>query len=142
MFLSKRGKLEVYADRNQRVEDVKPKEPPQLVSSAHHEDFLDAIRSGRKPTAEIQIGHDSVALVHLANISVRLGRSLRIDLATEEKAGGGLEPKLIELAIAIRKDLRDEMNFAMADKIRDGLLKAGIEIRDGKDGTTWKKKTS
>jgi hypothetical protein len=57
------------------------------VSSAHHEDFLDAIRNGRKPTAEIQTGHESVALVHLANISVRLGRSLQIDPATEEIIG-------------------------------------------------------
>jgi cysteinyl-tRNA synthetase len=70
-----------------------------------------------------------------------LGGVLGIDLAAEEESGGGLESKLIELAIALRKDLRAEKNFAMADRVRDGLLEAGIEIKDGKDGTTWKKKT-
>ena len=44
MMLSKRGKLEVYADRNQRVEDPKPKEPPTLIAN-HQADFLDAIRT-------------------------------------------------------------------------------------------------
>jgi hypothetical protein len=82
MFLSKRGKLAVYGERNRRVKDAKPKEPPTLVGS-HCEDLLDAIRSGRRPRADIRIGHDSVALIHLANIAVRLGRSLHIDTSHE-----------------------------------------------------------
>jgi predicted dehydrogenase len=78
LFVSKRGKLEVYGERNRRVENARPKEPPQLAGG-HQKNFIDAIRSGRRPSAEIAVGHDSVALVHLANIAVRLGRSLQLD---------------------------------------------------------------
>jgi predicted dehydrogenase len=78
MFISKRGKLEVFGERNQRVEVAKPEEePPTPVS------FLDAIRSGERPCADIAIAHRSVAVIHLFNIAVRLGRSLEIDPGQE-----------------------------------------------------------
>lgn len=83
MLLSKRGKLEVYTGRNERINDAKPKNPSQLIVN-HQADFLDAIRTGRNPNADVAIGHDSVALVHLANISVRLGRSLQVDTKAEQ----------------------------------------------------------
>ena len=83
MLLSKRGKLEVYSERNERVEDAKPKELPQLIDN-HQADFLDAIRSQRRPNADVAIGHDSVALVHLSNIAARLGRSLHLETRAEQ----------------------------------------------------------
>ena len=83
MMLSKRGKLEVYADRNQRIENAKPKQPPTLIAN-HQADFLDAIRVGRKPNADVGIGHDTVALVHLGNVAARLGRSLHVDPQREQ----------------------------------------------------------
>ncbi len=85
MMLSKRGKLEVYADRNQRIEDARPKKPPTLIGN-HQADFVDAIRAGRRPNADVAIGHDSVALVHLGNVAVRLGRSLQVDPQKEQIA--------------------------------------------------------
>lgn len=86
MLLSKRGKLEIYSERNEKIEDQEPKKPPQLIDN-HQADFLDAIGTGRKPNADVGIGHDSVALVHLANIAVRLGRSLQIDISSEQITG-------------------------------------------------------
>jgi predicted dehydrogenase len=86
MMLSKRGKLEVYLDRNQRIEDARPKEPPSLIAN-HQADFLDAIRTGRQPNADVAIGHDTVALIHLGNVAVRLGRSLQLEIKTEQVVG-------------------------------------------------------
>ena len=86
MMLSKRGKLEVYDDRNKRIENAEPKQRPELIEN-HQLDFLDAIRSGRKPNADVAHGHDSVALVHLANVAVRLGRSLELDPHQERIVG-------------------------------------------------------
>jgi hypothetical protein len=83
MVLSKRGKLEVFDSKGKKVENPKPKEPA-TVDGKHQLDFLNAIREGRKPNADVAIGHDSVALVHFANASVRVGRSLQIDPATEQ----------------------------------------------------------
>ncbi len=86
MFLSKRGKLEVYADRNRRIDNPQPKEPPTLVGN-HIEDFFDAIRNGRRPTADIEIGHFSATLGHLANIATRTQRTLHFDPQTEQIIG-------------------------------------------------------
>jgi predicted dehydrogenase len=86
LVLSKRGRIAVYGERNKRIEDAKPKDPPSLVGN-HYADFLDAVRTGRKPNADVAIGHDSVALVHLANAALRAERTLRIDTDTEQVVG-------------------------------------------------------
>ena len=37
----------------------------------------------------------------------------------------------------MRKDARDNKDWALSDKIRDELLGLGIQLKDGKDGTTF-----
>jgi predicted dehydrogenase len=50
----------------------------------HKQDFVDAIRQGRRPSADIEDGHRSTLLCQYANISYRLGgQKLQIDPATE-----------------------------------------------------------
>ena len=44
---------------------------------------------------------------------------------------------LIELILELRRNAREEKNWALSDKIRDRLLELGIKIKDGKDKTTW-----
>ena len=53
----------------------------------HIEDFFDAIRNSRRPTADIEIGHLTASLCHLGNLSVRLGRSIEFDPETEQAIG-------------------------------------------------------
>ena len=51
----------------------------------HVADFLAAIRSNRRPNADIEIGHLSATLAHLANILARTGRQqLTFDPQTEQ----------------------------------------------------------
>ena len=45
--------------------------------------------------------------------------------------------KAIQLLIEIRNQARAEKNWALADKIRDELSRFGIQLKDGKDGTTY-----
>ncbi|MEO1980727.1 MAG: Gfo/Idh/MocA family oxidoreductase [Fuerstiella sp.] len=78
LFVSKRGKLQMWDDSNQLVSDPKPQNPVTPARN-HQVDFLQAIADSRRPTADIAIGHDSTALIHLANIAVRTGRSLQVD---------------------------------------------------------------
>jgi cysteinyl-tRNA synthetase len=33
--------------------------------------------------------------------------------------------------------VRTKKDFATSDKIRDGLKEAGIQLKDGKEGTSW-----
>ena len=44
---------------------------------------------------------------------------------------------IVEGILAARLEARDEKNFALADTLRDVLSNAGIDIKDGPDGTTW-----
>jgi predicted dehydrogenase len=57
----------------------------------HYQAFIDAIRANDQSLAngDIAEGHYSAALVHLANISYRLGRSLRFDPKLERFIGDG-----------------------------------------------------
>ena len=41
----------------------------------HASDFVEAIRGGRRPNADIEIGNRAAVLVHLANILARTGKA-------------------------------------------------------------------
>jgi cysteinyl-tRNA synthetase len=43
----------------------------------------------------------------------------------------------MNLILDLRKDVRAKKDFAASDKIRDELLKVGIQVKDGKDGVIW-----
>jgi cysteinyl-tRNA synthetase len=40
------------------------------------------------------------------------------------------------MLIEMRKQARDNKNFALSDQIRDQLIALGIQLKDGKEGTT------
>ncbi|MCK5400658.1 MAG: cysteine--tRNA ligase [Flavobacteriaceae bacterium] len=43
----------------------------------------------------------------------------------------------VEVLIKLRSEARANKNFALSDKIRDELLAVGIQLKDGKDGTSF-----
>ncbi len=54
----------------------------------HVQNFLDCIKSRAKPYCDLEtIGHPASVLCHAGNISVRLGRKLTVDVATETFVG-------------------------------------------------------
>jgi cysteinyl-tRNA synthetase len=63
--------------------------------------------------------------------------------SAEDWFAGGVEGELsvadIEALIARRKAARAAKDFAAADRYRDQLSEAGIQIEDGADGTSWKR---
>lgn len=44
---------------------------------------------------------------------------------------------VVELLIGMRKDARDNKDWGLSDKIRDELMALGIQLKDGKEGTTF-----
>ncbi len=57
------------------------------ATAEHTRDFIDCVRSRKKPSADVEIGHRSTVVPHLGNIAVRTGRKLRWDAAQEEIVG-------------------------------------------------------
>jgi len=77
LFVSKRGKLEILDGRNKRLDP--PARPEPVVSGSHQADFIAAIRTASRPRADMDEALRTVALVHLGNIAIRVGRALRVD---------------------------------------------------------------
>ena len=77
MFLSRRGKIQVFSRNNKRMEIDVPQMPQD--SELHIVNFLKCVRTGETPNASAEDGHLSSALCHLGNISTRLGRALEFD---------------------------------------------------------------
>ena len=44
---------------------------------------------------------------------------------------------VVEMLIEMRNQARANKNFALSDEIRDKLLALGIQLKDGKEGTTF-----
>jgi len=44
---------------------------------------------------------------------------------------------VVELLIKLRKEARENKDWALSDQIRDELLTLGIQLKDGRDGTTF-----
>lgn len=58
----------------------------------------------------------------------------------QQKEGNGASNKLsgvVELLIALRDEARANKDFPTSDKIRDQLAILGIQLKDGKEGTTF-----
>ncbi len=44
---------------------------------------------------------------------------------------------VVELLIKLRKEARDNKDWALSDQIRDELIALGIQLKDGREGTTF-----
>ena len=97
MILSKNSGWKLYGERNELKEEMKG----SADTAAHERNFLDCIRSGQRPAADIETGHLSAALAHLGNIAVRTGRMLRFDPAAEKISGDD------EAAALVRRSYRE-----------------------------------
>ncbi len=63
-----------------------------------------------------------------------------LGLLSLDETSGGDGDKLsgaVELLIELRNKARANKDFATSDQIRDELLEHGIQLKDGKDGTTY-----
>lgn len=62
-----------------------------------------------------------------------------LGLRSEEQSAGNNDKLdgVLQLLINMRMEARANKDFALSDKIRDELLALGIQLKDGKEGTTY-----
>lgn len=62
-----------------------------------------------------------------------------LGLGSVEQETGVEAGPFIDLLVSLRTELRNKKEWALADKLRDGLAALGIQVKDGKDGAQWSK---
>ena len=77
------------------------------------------------------------AAVTIRNLAMLLGLFRSKPAGT--KQDDALTEHLMGLLIQLRQEARKTKNFALADGIRDGLLKIGVTLEDRTEGTIWRK---
>ena len=76
------GGYRLFDENGQMIQQEK--QPFGKMQAVHFGNFVDCIRTRKKPNADIEDGHISASLGHMANISYRLGnRHLKFDAAKE-----------------------------------------------------------
>lgn len=78
-----RGGWKVYGRKDEPGPDLTTTDAPV----AHARNFIDCVRSRKRPNCDIEDGHLSTILAHLGNIALRAGRKLRFDGKTESFPG-------------------------------------------------------
>ncbi len=61
----------------------------------HVKNFLDCLRTRQRPAADVEVGHQSVSVCHLANIAYRTGRIVKWDPVAEQVIGDPEAQKLV-----------------------------------------------
>jgi hypothetical protein len=84
--------------------------------------------------------HGDADIVELDNARSTF-QSLIVRLG-EAAAAGGSDPRatvepFVEALLAVRARARETRDWATADLVRDRLIEAGVEVRDGAEGSTW-----
>jgi len=85
IFLGEKGKIDLTRGR---VKSNPPEIAEEITKQAgkdasHVQNWLDCIKSGARPAADVEIGHRSTTVCHLGNIARWLGRKLRWDPVKE-----------------------------------------------------------
>jgi cyanophycinase-like exopeptidase len=112
-----------------------------FVAALDRDDVQDAVASllelDSAIAGRVRAGEDSP---DLDNASATF-RSLIVRLGERAATGGRIPRETVDALVAgllvVRETARANRDFATADLIRDRLTEAGIEVRDGADGSTW-----
>lgn len=108
IFVGEKGRLELIRNdfRTDPIGMVKNL-PPRLEvdkwrddvakwqAKYHMEEWLDCMRSRKTPSADVEVGHRSVSVCHLVNITRQLNRKLTWDPETERFTGDAEANKML-----------------------------------------------
>ncbi len=105
-------------------------------------DVVEAIPDGSNDHSNhaAEISPDALALAEVVaaggpDSTRALARLVQL---AESGGEGTIDPtRLVEEMLAARREARASGQFALADRLRDALTSAGIEVQDGPSGTSW-----
>ncbi|WP_264521816.1 cysteine--tRNA ligase [Flavobacterium sp. N1994] len=136
------------------VKNLQPSSSSSIAISAWKQQCYDAMNDdfntpilianlfeGIKYVNLINDGKETVTAEDLKTLSETL-HTFTFDVIgiRDEKTSADNSEKLsgvVEMLIGMREEARANKNFALSDQIRDQLLALGIQLKDGKEGTTF-----
>jgi len=85
----------IFDNDGKKIKSFTGKEYGGIGGEGHHENFIQAVRSHKRSdqNADIEVGHLSAALCHMANTSYRLGKQMKPD---EIKAALADNPEMLD----------------------------------------------
>jgi cysteinyl-tRNA synthetase len=93
--------------------------------------YINQIKEGNETLSEEDL-HSFKATINAFVFDILgLVNVTKTETNTEKLSGA------VELLIRLRQQARANKDFAMSDKIRDELAQVGIQLQDGKEGTTF-----
>ena len=87
VFIGEKGKIEINRGRVASNPKELVADAPKIAGGAaepHLQDWLDCIKTRKKPIADVETGHRAVNLCHLINICRELGRKVHWNPESEE----------------------------------------------------------
>ncbi|TAF73503.1 MAG: cysteine--tRNA ligase [Flavobacterium sp.] len=93
--------------------------------------FINVIKDGKETITADDLASFTTAIEAFAFEVLGLENEKITDSSNDKLEG------TIQLLIEMRKQARENKNFALSDQIRDQLLALGIQLKDGKEGTTF-----
>jgi len=102
LFTGTSGKIEVNRGYFKTWPDeigqqpIGPNDLHLYESPGHQQDWLNCIRSRRRPICDVAIGASSITVCHLGNIACWLGRKLRWDPVKQEIIGDDLASRWLD----------------------------------------------
>ncbi len=129
-----------------KTSDFKVNEWKQRCYDAMNDDFNTPILIAQlfdavKHINLIKEGKESLIAEDMATLKTTMNSFVFDVLGLENKNAdnndGDKLSGVVDLLIQLRKEARDNKDFATSDKIRDQLAAMGIQLKDGKEGTTF-----
>jgi predicted dehydrogenase len=97
IFVGEKGRIEIVrngfrTDPQKMIKDLPPAEEVQKWERAqwqakyHMQEWLDCMWTRKTPSADVEVGHRSISICHLVNITRQVGRKLKWDPSVERFA--------------------------------------------------------
>ncbi|MFE3848860.1 cysteine--tRNA ligase [Flavobacterium sp. LB3P45] len=93
--------------------------------------FINLLKEGKETLTATDLKTFSTAIQAFAFDVLGLKDEKLLDISNDKLEG------TVNMLIEMRKQARDNKNFALSDQIRDQLIALGIQLKDGKEGTTF-----
>lgn len=93
--------------------------------------WINLINDGKESLTESDLNILKTTVTDFVFNVLGLANTSRTSMGTDKLNG------VVEILIQLRNEARDNKDWTLSDKIRDELIALGIQLKDGKDGTTF-----